>query len=102
MPYVWSLARRLVRHSGYAVAAIDGPGHGDRARNSTTGDRPAGEGIPATFMSDMAAAAGAMTADWTATLRALRELDEVGNGPPGYWGLSRCPTLGSPFLAPTP
>ena len=102
MPYVLSLARRLVRHSGYAVAAIDGPGHGDRVRNSTTGDRPSGEGIPATFMADMAAAAGAMTADWTATLRDLRELDEVGNGPLGYWGLSMGTMFGSPFVASTP
>ena len=30
-PYVLSLARRLVRHADYAVAAIDAPHHGDRA-----------------------------------------------------------------------
>src|SRR3954464_2084524 len=49
MPYVLSLARRLVRHAGYAVAAIDGPGHGDRAGDSPTGDRRPGEGIPRRF-----------------------------------------------------
>ena len=69
MPYVLSLARRLVRHAGYAVAAIDGIGHGDRASASTTADRQPGEGISRTFVADVAAAADAMTADWTAALR---------------------------------
>src|SRR5580698_1472015 len=30
VPNVLSLARRLVRHQGYAAVAIDAPGHGDR------------------------------------------------------------------------
>ena len=30
--YITSLARRAVRHLGYAAAAIDGPMHGDRAK----------------------------------------------------------------------
>ena len=102
MPYVLSLARRLVRHAGYAVAAIDGTGHGDRASASTTADRPPGEGISRTFVADVAAAADAMTADWTATLRELRELDEVGDGPLGYWGVSMGTMFGAPFVAATP
>jgi pimeloyl-ACP methyl ester carboxylesterase len=77
MPYVLSLARRLVRHAGYAVAAIDGPGHGDRVGTS-------------------------MTDDWTATLHELRELDDVGDGPLGYWGISMGTMFGSPFVAATP
>ena len=103
MPYVLSLARRLVRHSGYAVAAIDGRGHGDRAaRSSAEGDRPPREGIPSTFMAEVAKAADAMTADWTITLRELRQLDDVGTGPVGYWGLSMGTMFGSPFVAATP
>jgi dienelactone hydrolase len=102
MPYVLSLARRLVRHAGYAVAAIDGPGHGDRASASTGVDRPRGEEIPRTFMADVAAAAGTMTVDWTATLHELRELDDVGDGPLGYWGVSMGTMFGSPFVAATP
>jgi dienelactone hydrolase len=43
-----------------------------------------------------------MTADWTVTLRDLRELDDVGNGPLGYWGLSMGTMFGSPFVAATP
>src|SRR4051812_44530895 len=50
MPYVLSLARRLVRHAGYAVAAIDGTGHGDRASAAASADRGPGEGIARTFV----------------------------------------------------
>lgn len=102
MPYVLSLARRLVRHAGYAVAAIDGPGHGDRAGASTTGDRPPGEGISRTFMADVAAATDTMITDWTATLLELRELEDVGDGPLGYWGVSMGTMFGAPFVAATP
>jgi dienelactone hydrolase len=102
MPYVLSFARRLVRHRGYAVAAIDGPGHGDRAGAETTGDRSPSAGIPRAFLSSIADAAESMTADWTTTLEELRALDEVGTGPLGYWGLSMGTMLGAPFVAATP
>jgi dienelactone hydrolase len=102
MPYVLSLARRLVRHAGYAVAAIDGIGHGDRASASTTADRQPGEGLSRTFVADVAEAAEAMTTDWTAALRELRELEDVGVGPLGYWGVSMGTMFGAPFVAATP
>src|SRR3954452_23682473 len=100
MPYVLSLARRLVRHAGCAVAAIDGRGHGDRASATPQARRP-GEGIARTFVADVAAAVDAMTADWTAALRELRELEEVGEGPLGYWGVSMGTMFGAPFVAAT-
>jgi dienelactone hydrolase len=53
-------------------------------------------------MDDMAAAADAMTADWTTALRQLQALDEVGDGPLGYWGLSMGTMFGCPFVAATP
>jgi dienelactone hydrolase len=102
MPYVLSLARRLVRHAGYAVAAIDGVGHGDRASAATTTARRAGEGVSRAFIAQVAAAARGMTADWTAVVRELRELDEVGTGPLGYWGVSMGTMFGAPFVAATP
>jgi dienelactone hydrolase len=102
LPYVLSLARRLVRHGGYAVAAIDGPGHGDRAGAAMTEERPPGAGIPRTFLDEVAAAADRMTADWTVTLGELQALDEIGHGPLGYWGLSMGTMLGAPFVAATP
>lgn len=100
MPYVLSLARRLVRHAGYAVAAIDGPGHGERSGPAIR-EEPV-DGIPSSFLSDVAAAADAMTADWTVTLKELRALDDVGEGPLGYWGLSMGTMFGSSFVAATP
>jgi dienelactone hydrolase len=101
-PYILSLARRLVRHRGYAVAAIDGPGHGDRDDARPATDGAPTEGIRRSFMASVADAADRMTADWTRTLGELRELDEVGNGPLGYWGLSMGTMFGSPFVAATP
>ena len=101
-PYVLSLARRLVRHAGYAAAAIDAPGHGERSGATTVDDGAAGEGLPTAFLSTVAAATDQMTADWTTTLQELRALDEIGEGPLGYWGLSMGTMLGSPFVSATP
>lgn len=103
-PYVLSLARSLVRHQGWAVAAIDGAGHGDRASEAapTDDDDTTARGLRRAFLAAVAAAAESMTADWTATLAALRELDEVGDGPVGYWGLSMGTMFGAPFVAATP
>lgn len=102
MPYVLSLARRLVRHGGYAVAAIDGPGHGDRAGATLTREGSETAGIPPGFLDQVAAASEQMTADWTATLHALRALPDVGDGLLGYWGLSMGTMFGLPFVAATP
>jgi len=96
-PYVLSLARRLVRHAGYAVAAIDAPRHGDRA----TGDLSV-TGSAVDFRNEVAAASDGMLADWTATLAELQALEEVGEGPLGYWGVSMGTMLGAPFVAATP
>lgn len=102
MPYVLSIARRLVRHAGYAVAAIDGPGHGDRAGATLTREGAESAGIPRGFIEQVAAASEQMTADWTLTLSELRAVPEVGDGALGYWGLSMGTMLGLPFVAATP
>jgi dienelactone hydrolase len=97
--YVLSLARRVVRHQGWAAAAIDGPQHGDRA-----GAAPydgLGTEIPPDILGLVRGAADDMVADWAATLGELRALDEVGNGPLGYWGLSMGTMFGAPFVAAT-
>jgi dienelactone hydrolase len=101
-PYVVSLARRLVRHKGWAACAIDGPSHGDREGATLSTAAPAGEGIRRGFLEDMGAAAASMTADWTTTFTALREVEDVGDGPLGYWGLSMGTMFGIPFVAATP
>lgn len=90
MEYVLGLARRLVRHQGFACAAIDGPGHGDRTdavENSQWWSQDVIE---------------SMNADWKATRTALTELPEVGDGPLGYWGLSMGTLFGVPFVASEP
>src|SRR5207302_11122904 len=61
-----------------------------------------GQGLPSDFVSRVAAASGAMVADWTATLAELRGLDDVGAGLLGYWGLSMGTMFGAPFVAATP
>ncbi|HZN15753.1 MAG TPA: hypothetical protein VFB78_15905 [Acidimicrobiales bacterium] len=99
MEYVLSLARRLVRHQGWAVAAIDGIGHGERAELISV---TPGAGIPADFTNAVSAAASDMVSDWTTTLGALRGLDDVGTGPLGYWGLSMGTMFGAPLVAATP
>ncbi|HZN15752.1 MAG TPA: dienelactone hydrolase family protein [Acidimicrobiales bacterium] len=90
MDYVLALARRLTRHRGFAVAAIDGPGHGDR---KGAVDRK-------TWMSKPVIES--MNADWKATRAALADLPEVGDGPLGYWGLSMGTMFGVPFVASEP
>lgn len=93
MEYVLSLARRLVRHQGWAAAAIDGIGHGERA----------GTPIPQEqFFGAVRAAAADMVTDWHNTLAELRALDEVGEGLLGYWGLSMGTMFGAPLVAATP
>ncbi|MGH9197750.1 MAG: alpha/beta hydrolase [Acidimicrobiia bacterium] len=103
VPNILSLARRLVRHLGYAAAAIDGPMHGDRVEG--------GHELTLTAVRDDLAGLSDeerrtlfrnMRADWSATIDALRELDEIGEGPTGYWGLSMGTVIGLPFVASEP
>jgi dienelactone hydrolase len=96
--YVTALAGRLVRHHGYAAAAVDGPVHGDRRADG-------GADTTLTFLefgqawSGVPALTDAMVADWRATLDALRAVPEVGDGPCGYWGLSMGTIFGIPLVA---
>jgi pimeloyl-ACP methyl ester carboxylesterase len=90
MDYVLSMARRLVRHLDVAVAAIDGPGHGDRTEkieNRAWWSEPV---------------ITSMVADWKAARAELTDLPEVGDGPLGYWGLSMGTLFGVPFVAAEP
>lgn len=117
-PNVLGLARRLVRHLGYVVVALDAPGHGDRivdpeaaetARRNLE-ERIAGgrDGTPRTSALDSAETAAWLerTAnggrEWTALLddltdEPLADLDRV-----GYWGLSMGTIIGLPFVSGEP
>ena len=102
MDYILSLARRLVRHLGYAAAAIDGPMHGNRVPGGTdlTLDRVRmrmNENPEETAKRFRAA-----RTEWSETLTALKAVDGVGDGPTGYWGLSMGTVIGLPFVASEP
>lgn len=98
--YLVALGRRLALDYDFAVAAIDGPGHGDR-RAPGHDDEIA---LFSAFLAEWSreGTTDDMVADWQATLDALRDLDEVGDGPVGYWGLSMGTIYGVPLAAAEP
>lgn len=99
-PYILAMARRLVRHHGFAAAAIDGPGHGDRERPELDRSRmPLEEWRRRVYSST---AFDDMIADWRQTLDAVQKLDEVGIASVGYWGVSMGTVFGLPFVAAEP
>ncbi|NUS14856.1 MAG: alpha/beta hydrolase [Streptomyces sp.] len=109
-PGIVAFAHRLARDLGYAVAAVDVPGHGDRPSDPEL-DRLAGENrarIEAgadryALVADFQAVAARRTVpEWRAVLDALQGLEHVGPGPVGYWGVSLGCALGVPFVAAEP
>lgn len=99
--YVLSTARRLVRHHGFAAAAIDGPVHGDR-RSPAAADSQAVFLHFAQLWSSDEEMTDEMVADYVATLDTLQLLDGIGAGEVGWWGLSMGTILGLPFVAAEP
>lgn len=99
--YVVALGRRLVRHLGYAAAAIDGPVHGDRRTGRGPGPDRTFFDFAQLWASDPTMT-DAMVGDWRATLDALGAEPDIGTGPVGYWGLSMGTILGLPLVAAEP
>jgi dienelactone hydrolase len=99
--YVVALARRLVRHHGFAAAAIDGPVHGDRRRDGGSDTALMFVEFAQLWANDPGMA-DEMVADWVATLDLLRQLPDVGEGPTGWWGLSMGTIIGIPVVAAEP
>ena len=106
VPNIVALARRLVRHHGYAAVAIDLPFHGDRVPESERGlSREERRELlrRRNFGREQAAAVTELAvADWVATLDAVQALDCVGAGAVGYWGVSMGTHFGVPLLAAEP
>lgn len=98
--YIVSLARRLVRHHSIAVAAIDGPVHGDRRVHPDDGSTLVTARFSQAWASDPALT-DEMVADWRATLDALAAQPGL-DGPVGYWGLSMGTIFGLPLVAAEP
>ena len=109
-PGIVARARRFVTECGFAVAAVDVPGHGDRPKDEEY-DRiatenqaraEAGEELAPLIASFQALVARQTVPEWRAVVDALQELGHVGAGPVGYWGVSLGCGLGVPFIAAEP
>ena len=98
--YIVGLARRLAADHGFAAAAIDGPGHGDRRLPGRTDDIEVFSDFLAEWSRE--GTTDDMVADWSAAIDGLRALDDVGDGPIGYWGLSMGTIYGLPLAAAEP
>jgi len=109
-------ARRMVSRHGWAVAALDAPGHGDRVskeqaerarerairavREGRTGARRGPTDEQRKFL---AAAAQGVVREWKTALDALQKLDEIGQDfPVAYWGVSMGTRYGVPLIASEP
>jgi dienelactone hydrolase len=105
-PYVVEAVRRLVADHGWAVAAIDGPCHGERRLeevadiDDTEAMWPSYQGYLARRGAEVVAAE--MVADWQAALDVLLTEDYFRNSPVGYYGLSMGSRFGVPFVAAEP
>src|SRR5690349_10712567 len=110
-PGVVARAHRCVTGGGFAAAAIDAPGHGDRPRTEqdeqfVAGLRQrqvAGEPIGPVVTRYNAELAARAVPEWQATLDAVRELDGIdADGPVGLWGMSMGTAIGVPLAAAEP
>jgi dienelactone hydrolase len=101
-------ARRFVT-GGFAVAAIDAPGHGDRPKSAAdlrqfaaVRERmAAGEPVAEMIARDNAERAVQAVPEWRATLDALAAGDIAG-GPAGFWGVALGSAIGIPLVAAEP
>ena len=115
-PEVLGLARRLVRHRGYAAVALDAPEHGERITDKEAArarrrsvqariDEGAGAGLPVVMDADQAAGFASRMGSHVGELTALVD-DLVSTGFSddrlGYWGLSMGTGIGLRFVASEP
>ncbi|WDZ87895.1 dienelactone hydrolase family protein [Micromonospora cathayae] len=109
-PGIMFRARRFVTEGGFAVVAVDVPGHGDRPKDEEY-DRiatrnqarvEAGEELAPLLADFQALVARRTVPEWRVVLDAVQEREHVGAGPVGYWGVSLGCGLGVPFVAAEP
>jgi hypothetical protein len=95
LPRLVGRARHYAAHYGFAAAAIDAPGHGDRPRSAHDEQSradlrqamEAGEPVDEIFEAFIVPLVEQAVPEWRATLDALLELPEIG-GPVGYDGMT--------------
>ena len=111
VPNVLGLARKLVRHGGYGVIALDAPGHGDRMteeqereRAELLARRQADRLAPLSErrIRAMSGAAVQAVTEWKALLDDVATNPQWANRPFGYWGVSMGTAFGIPLLANEP
>lgn len=111
VPNILGLARKLVRHGGYGVIALDAPGHGDRMteeqkrERAALLDRRSGDRLAPLSERRMRAMSGVAVqavAEWKALLDDLATNPQWAQGPFGYWGVSMGTAFGVPLLASEP
>jgi dienelactone hydrolase len=108
-PGMVARAHRYMTACGFAVAAIDAPGHGDRAKTAQDEQHAAGikqlmavgEPIGPQIARDNAERSARAVPEWRATLDALQDAGHAG-GPVGFWGVSMGSAIGIPFAATEP
>jgi dienelactone hydrolase len=109
-PRIAAGARRFAAGCGFAAMAIDAPGHGDRPKTAEL-DRAfaemrtraaAGEPVFPLVAGLHALLAEQAVAEWRAVLDAVAGLEDVGDGPAGYLGMSLGCGLGVPLVAAEP
>ena len=109
-PGIVARAHRFVAECGFAAVAVDVPAHGDRPKveeyDRIAGENEArvaaGEDVAPLLAAFHALVARQTVPEWQAVLDAVQELDHVGAGPVGYWGVSLGCGLGVPFVAVEP
>jgi pimeloyl-ACP methyl ester carboxylesterase len=107
-PGVVARAQRFVTDCGFAAAAIDMPGHGDRPRtaedeaavSAVQQARVAGVHVGPIVIAYNAALAARAVPEWQATMDALQDSVGIGGvGPIGYFGLALGTAIGVPLVA---
>jgi dienelactone hydrolase len=109
-PGIVARAHRFVAECGFAVAAADVPNHGERPKDQefervvaeNRARMAAGEDTAALVAALHNLVARQTVPEWQAVLTAVQQLDHVGAGPAGYWGVSLGCGLGVPFVAAEP
>ena len=108
-PGVLGRARRLTAGCGFAAAAIDMPGFGDRPKTAEDerfvaeirARRAAGEPVIGQVLRYNVALAARAVPEWRSVLDALLDAGVTG-GPVGYWGVSLGSMIGVPLAAAEP
>lgn len=106
-PGMEARARRFVTACGFAAAAIDAPGHGDRPRTAQDEQFAAGlrermaasEPVGPYIVRYNAALAERAVPEWQATLDALQD---QADGPVGFYGVAMGSAIGVPLAATDP